>query len=41
MIFEKDVNEVLNADILFMVLDGRVPDEGAKFTFMMHTVQML
>ena len=29
MIFDKDYNEVLNADIVFMVLDGRVPDEGA------------
>ena len=29
MIFEKDVSEVLNADIIFVVLDGRVPDEGA------------
>ncbi|MBQ8934246.1 MAG: nucleoside 2-deoxyribosyltransferase [Lachnospiraceae bacterium] len=29
MIFEKDRDEVLKADILFMVLDGRVPDEGA------------
>ena len=29
MIFEKDKSEVLKADILFMVLDGRVPDEGA------------
>lgn len=29
MIFEKDVKEVNNADIVFMVLDGRVPDEGA------------
>jgi nucleoside 2-deoxyribosyltransferase len=29
MIFEKDISEVLKADILFMVLDGRVPDEGA------------
>jgi nucleoside 2-deoxyribosyltransferase len=29
MIFMKDVSEVLKADILFMVLDGRVPDEGA------------
>ena len=29
MIFDKDVNEVNNADIVFMVLDGRVPDEGA------------
>jgi len=28
-IFEKDVNEILKADILFMILDGRVPDEGA------------
>ena len=29
MIFQKDRDEVLKADILFMVLDGRVPDEGA------------
>ena len=29
MIFEKDVQEVLKADICFMNLDGRVPDEGA------------
>ena len=29
MIFEKDLSEVLKADIIFMVLDGRVPDEGA------------
>nr|MBQ6739138.1 nucleoside 2-deoxyribosyltransferase domain-containing protein [Synergistaceae bacterium] len=29
MIFEKDVSEILKADIIFMVLDGRVPDEGA------------
>ena len=29
MIFEKDYSEVLKADILFMNLDGRVPDEGA------------
>ena len=29
MIFEKDRDEVLSADILFMSLDGRVPDEGA------------
>ena len=28
-IFDKDKEEVLKADILFMVLDGRVPDEGA------------
>lgn len=28
-IFDKDVSEVLNADIVFMLLDGRVPDEGA------------
>ena len=28
-IFSKDRDEVLAADILFMVLDGRVPDEGA------------
>ena len=29
MIFSKDRDEVLKSDILFMVLDGRVPDEGA------------
>ena len=28
-IFEKDRDEVLKSDVLFMVLDGRVPDEGA------------
>ena len=28
-IFDKDVYEVRNADVLFMVLDGRIPDEGA------------
>ena len=27
-IFQKDYEEVLKADILFMILDGRVPDEG-------------
>ena len=29
MIFQKDRDEVLKADIIFMVLDGRAPDEGA------------
>lgn len=29
MIFEKDESEVLKADVLFINLDGRVPDEGA------------
>ena len=29
LIFDKDVSEIMAADILFMVLDGRVPDEGA------------
>ena len=29
MIFAKDRDEVLKADILFMMLDGRVPDDGA------------
>ena len=29
IIFNKDVEEVRNADVLFMVLDGRVPDDGA------------
>ena len=28
-IFEKDRDEVLKADILFFLLDGRTPDEGA------------
>lgn len=28
-IFEKDVSELRGADLLVMVLDGRVPDEGA------------
>ncbi len=28
-IFLKDRDEILKADILFMMLDGRVPDEGA------------
>lgn len=28
-IFRKDKEEVLSADILFMMLDGRAPDEGA------------
>ena len=28
-IFEKDLSEVLKADIIFMILDGRIPDEGA------------
>ena len=28
-IFDKDVSEVLKADIIFMLMDGRVPDEGA------------
>ena len=28
-IFDKDYEEVLKADILFILLDGRVPDEGA------------
>lgn len=28
-IFKKDHDEVLKSDIIFMVLDGRVPDEGA------------
>jgi len=27
-IFQKDLEEVTNADIIFAVLDGRVPDEG-------------
>lgn len=29
MIFEKDLEEVKKADILFFLLDGRAPDEGA------------
>ena len=29
MVFELDYTEVLKADIIFMNLDGRVPDEGA------------
>lgn len=29
MIFEKDTSEIIAADIFFMVLDGRVPDDGA------------
>lgn len=29
LIFDKDVKEILSADIFFMVLDGRVPDDGA------------
>ncbi len=29
MIFQKDRDEVRKADIFFMVLDGRAPDEGA------------
>ena len=29
LIFEKDFSEVMKADIIFMLLDGRVPDEGA------------
>jgi nucleoside 2-deoxyribosyltransferase len=29
MIFELDNKQVENADIVFMNLDGRVPDEGA------------
>ena len=28
-IFQKDYEEVMKSDIVFMVLDGRVPDEGA------------
>lgn len=28
-IFRKDTSEILKADIFFMVLDGRIPDEGA------------
>lgn len=29
LIFEKDISEIKNSDIFVMVLDGRVPDEGA------------
>lgn len=29
MIFEKDYGEIMKSDILFMNMDGRVPDEGA------------
>lgn len=29
MIFEKDISEIKNSDIFVMVLDGRVPDDGA------------
>ena len=29
LIFEIDFNAVMKADILFILLDGRVPDEGA------------
>ena len=29
LIFEKDFSEVMKVDIIFMLLDGRVPDEGA------------
>ena len=29
IIFEKDVSEIQKADIVFMLVDGRVPDEGA------------
>ena len=29
LIFEKDFSEVMKADIIFMLLDGRIPDEGA------------
>ena len=28
MLFDKDLDEVLGADVLFFNLDGRVPDEG-------------
>lgn len=29
LIFDKDTSEILNSDVFFMVLDGRVPDDGA------------
>lgn len=29
LIFKKDTSEILDSDIFFMVLDGRVPDDGA------------
>lgn len=28
-IFEKDIEQIDKADVIFMVLDGRVPDDGA------------
>lgn len=27
LIFDKDTSEILNSDVFFMVLDGRVPDD--------------
>ncbi len=29
VIFEKDINEIKKSDILILIMDGRVPDEGA------------
>ena len=29
LIFNKDVSEITESDIFFMILDGRVPDDGA------------
>lgn len=29
LIFNKDTTEIKNCDVFFMVLDGRVPDDGA------------
>ena len=29
VIFDKDTNEIKKSDILFIILDGRVPDDGA------------
>lgn len=29
LVFKKDIGEIEKADIFFMVLDGRIPDEGA------------
>ena len=30
LIFEKDINEIKKSDILILIMDGRVPDEGAS-----------
>lgn len=29
LIFQKDLNEIKNSDIVVFIMDGRVPDEGA------------